>query len=804
MLKLVIALTGWVLLCGYFLYEYSEHGSGLLKHFISPGHPVKAISHMAIFLMPFLTTYLGYLIYHNEKLLKKAETERAKGESIIEAMGDAVSIQDTTFRIIYQNRLHREWLGSHAGEYCYKAYQNNDSICEGCHLAITFRDGRIHVKEQKRTTAKGTLYYEITSSPITDSSGTIIAGIEAVREITARKRADEELIKRGQALETSIDGIVFADLSGTLTYVNKAFIAMWGYDGQCECAGKSMLEFWHKAEDAAVVIRALQEKGSWLGELVGKRKDGSLFDVHLSATTLLDNEANPVGLMGSFNNITERKRTEEALQLTRFTVDNVADAVYWMDSTAQIVDVNETACSMLGYTREELLNLTVLDIDTDFTADRWVNAWEAVKSQGKLTLETRHQTKDGRMIPVEIMANYLRFGDRELDCAFARDISHRKRAEEDLLKTEKLESLGILAGGIAHDFNNLLQGVFGYISMAKMTLDRKEKSFSMLEQAEHALHMSVNLTSQLLTFSKGGKPVKKKISLQQVIQNSARFALSGSSVDYRINLEDGLRAVEADEGQISQVIQNILINADQAMPEGGSIEITATNGTAPYKDHPQLSKGNYIEIAIQDSGVGIPEKYREKIFDPYFTTKEKGSGLGLATSYSIIRNHGGLIDVASEPGMGTTFFIYLPAVETEKEIKETVATSSPALKGKVLVMDDEDIILDIAGEMIKIFGHEVEFAKNGEAALEKYQSAMESGKPFDIVILDLTIRGGMGGAETIERLRAIDPGVKAIVSSGYSEDDIVADYEKYGFSAQLTKPYRLNGLKDTLNALLTA
>jgi CheY-like chemotaxis protein len=252
------------------------------------------------------------------------------------------------------------------------------------------------------------------------------------------------------------------------------------------------------------------------------------------------------------------------------------------------------------------------------------------------------------------------------------------------------------------------------------------------------------------------------------------------------------------------VIQNILINADQAMPEGGSIEITAQNVTAPDNNHPQLPKGNYIEIAIKDSGIGIPEKYREKIFDPYFTTKEKGSGLGLATSYSIIRNHGGLINVVSEPGKGTTFFIYLPAVEAEKEIKEIPAASSATRKGKILVMDDEDMILSIAGKMIKALGHDVDFAKHGEAAVEKYRSAREAGTPFDIVILDLTIRGGMGGAETIEQLRALDPRVKAIVSSGYSEDDIVADYEKYGFKARLTKPYRLNGLKDTLNALLSA
>ena len=305
------------------------------------------------------------------------------------------------------------------------------------------------------------------------------------------------------------------------------------------------------------------------------------------------------------------------------------------------------------------------------------------------------------------------------------------------------------------------------------------------------------------TFSKGGKPVKEKIPLQSVIENSVKFALSGSSANYRIKLDADLWHVEADEGQIGQVIQNIVLNAEQAMPMGGSIVISAKNVKAPKIGIPQLTEeGKYVEISIQDKGIGISEEYLPKIFDPYFTTKANGSGLGLATCYSIIKNHGGVIHVSSKVGKGTTVYVYLPAIEAEKEIPQPPELSPTVRKGRILLMDDEELIRNVGGEMIKTLDHEVELAEHGEEAIGKYKAAMESGRPFDIIILDLTVRGGMGGRETIERLLAVNPKIRAIVSSGYSDDAVVSDYNKYGFSARLTKPYKLQELRDTLNNLL--
>lgn len=426
--------------------------------------------------------------------------------------------------------------------------------------------------------------------------------------------------------------------------------------------------------------------------------------------------------------------------------------------------------------------------------------------------------ENGKVFYAEI-ANYGKYdgegnsSEREFlgTVGVIRDISDRKNLEkkqieldQQILHSKKMEAIGVLAGGIAHDFNNHLQGVFGYISMAKLQLGRQEKCIEMLEQAETALQMSVGLTKQLLTFSKGGKPLKKMMRILPIIDNSAKFALSGSRTGYSLENDETPLPVEVDEGQISQVIQNMIMNADQAMPLGGTVSITVRNVVAPGDATPAcLAAGSYIVISIRDNGIGIPEHYLPRIFDPYFTTKDKGSGLGLAVSYSIIRNHGGMIDVKSESGKGSAFSIYLPAIDTEEQIThpapEAVAT---ARKGTILLMDDEKMVREVAGAMMTALGHRVEFALNGEEAVDKYREALASGRRFDIVILDLTIHGGMGGEETMQRLLEIDPAVKAVVSSGYANSSAICEYAECGFKACLAKPYQIDTLKNLLYELL--
>jgi CheY-like chemotaxis protein len=341
--------------------------------------------------------------------------------------------------------------------------------------------------------------------------------------------------------------------------------------------------------------------------------------------------------------------------------------------------------------------------------------------------------------------------------------------------------------------------------MAGIGIDDRGKALAALEKAEKALETAVGLTGQLLTFSMGGKPVMKRIALPSVIGNSVNFAMSGSNSDSRITVAKELWQVEADPGQIGQVIQNVVINAREAMPGGGNVEISAGNVDLPAGDHPLLPEGGkFVRIAVGDSGTGISGKHLSRIFEPYYTTKPKGSGLGLATSFSIVRNHGGMIDVKSEAGKGSTFFIYLPAREAGEAPpgESRAGAAARSRKGRILVMDDEEQVRDVAMGLIDALGHNVECAENGEVAIEKFRQARNSGTPFDIVILDLTIRGGMGGEEAIGKLREIDPDVTAIVSTGYSDNPVVSEYRTYGFATYLNKPYTIHSLKESLDSLL--
>lgn len=528
--------------------------------------------------------------------------------------------------------------------------------------------------------------------------------------------------------------------------------------------------------------------------------------------------AAPVGDAGSapsrfvlvYMDTTERTRAQEKLRKSeeryRDLFENSTDLIQVLGADSSIRYVNRAWRETLGYTEEEVSRLSIFDVIHPECADCIPEFENVVAGRKGGRFETMFITRNREKIIVEgnVSAVYE-------DGVFAgtrgifRDITEKKKIEERIIKAEKIESLGMLAGGIAHDFNNLLQGVFGYISLAKKAVDKKEKALAMLEQSEKALRQSINLTTQLLTFSRGGKPVKKPINLRPVIEDSVQFALSGSRSCVSVTIPADLRPVEADEGQMGRVIQNVVLNADQAMPAGGTVTVTAANRAKDDASLPPgLPAGDYVVIAVQDTGAGIPEEHVQKIFDPYFTTKEKGSGLGLATCYSIVANHGGLIDVRTKAGQGSTFLIYLPALSPDAATPSATAAAPSARRrsARILVMDDEEIIRKFCFELLGSMGHKVELAKNGEEALAKYQKAAIEGNLFDVVILDLTIRGGMGGSETMQRLIGIDPAVKAIVSSGYSEDGAAADYARQGFKAFLRKPYELDEMSAALDAVL--
>jgi CheY-like chemotaxis protein len=325
----------------------------------------------------------------------------------------------------------------------------------------------------------------------------------------------------------------------------------------------------------------------------------------------------------------------------------------------------------------------------------------------------------------------------------------------------------------------------------------------LLADAEKASGRAKSLTQQLLTFAKGGAPITSVTSTRKLIVESARFSSRGANVKCDFDIPDDLWEVEVDEGQVGQVIQNLVINADQAMREGGTVQIDAQNIMLAEDEVPPLAKGRYIAISVSDTGEGIAKKHLDKIFDPYFTTKETGHGLGLAICYSIIKQHQGLITVDSDLGAGSTFSVYLPATERRAISREQEKHKPLNGKGKILVMDDEEIVRDVATKMLGAIGYQVETSIDGEETLELYQKAKDAGEPYDAVIMDLTIPGGMGGKETIARLREVDPAVNAVVSSGYANDPIMAEYQKYGFNGVIPKPYDMQELSRIIKEVIS-
>jgi signal transduction histidine kinase/CheY-like chemotaxis protein len=387
-----------------------------------------------------------------------------------------------------------------------------------------------------------------------------------------------------------------------------------------------------------------------------------------------------------------------------------------------------------------------------------------------------------------------------------RDITEKKRMTEELLKNKKLESIGVLAGGIAHDFNNILTAVVGNLSLAKMELDPDSEVYNWIDLSERSSLRATNLTKQLLTFSKGGSPIKSNASIDKLIEETATFILRGSNVTFRTRFEKGLPKINMDSGQISQVIQNLIFNAQKAMPDGGTIEIEVKNKNLTGKNlKTPLKTGKYLEITIKDEGTGISKEHIDKIFDPFYTTDNSSSGLGLSIAYSIIKNHNGSISVKSTPGKGAAFTIYLPATSahTEEEKEETSSSKMISGRGRILVMDDENEVLKVASGILKSMGYEVITAKDGNSAIRVYSEHLEN-NPFTAVIMDLTIPGGMGGKEAVKELLKLDSNAVVFVSSGYSNDPVMAEFQKYGFKGRIKKPYNLNEISLLLSGLNTA
>ncbi len=495
------------------------------------------------------------------------------------------------------------------------------------------------------------------------------------------------------------------------------------------------------------------------------------------------------------------------------TLRSIGDGCITIDNEGRVLLMNPVAEKLTGWIQQAAAGKPLGDVFQLLNERTRRPCRSAIKSlietgsAAEIVGATVILALDGTERVIETNASPIRdTAERKVGVVLVfRDVTERHRIVEERQKAEKLESLGVAAGGIAHDFNNLLTAILGNLSLALFNPKLDENTTEYLSSAKKASLRAQDLSQQLLTFAKGGAPIKQTASVAQLVRDTVGFSLRGSNVRSEYRIPDDLWPADIDAGQISQVIQNLAINADQAMPAGGTLRVACSNlELHNLNARLGLAPGRYLKVTVQDEGIGIPEEHLSKIFDPYFTTKPKGSGLGLATAYSIIRNHGGVIEVISLPGEGTCFYIFLPASEKPVAATKPIADiidieHRPA---RILVLDDEDAICALVTCALEPYGYEVVETYDALTAIDRYEEALRTGRRFDLVISDLTIPGGMGGLECLRRLRDLDPGVRAIVSSGYAMDPVMARFRDHGFCAMIAKPYEIAALARTVAEVL--
>lgn len=509
-----------------------------------------------------------------------------------------------------------------------------------------------------------------------------------------------------------------------------------------------------------------------------------------------------------------RKRAEEKLLASEqeframFEVASIGMAQADL-YTQQWVRVNAKLCAITGYSVDEMLKMRISELTHPADRQKDLELFQRVV-RGEMPdyhMEKRYLRKDGTVAWVNVNMTVIRdaASNPVRTMATIEDITERKWTEAELQKSDKLQSIGALAGGIAHDFNNILHGLYGNIRLAKEVLAKTHPSYAFLEEAGNSMNRVIRLTKQLLTFAEGGDPVKESVSLGAMVEEVARFDLTGSNVNLVHEHDEDLWPIDADRGQLQQVVSNLVINACQAMPKGGHLHITLGNANIPAEPGSMLKPGRYVKVIVRDEGTGIDPMVLDHIFDPYFTTKQTGHGLGLATVWSIVNRHGGHIDVVSELGKGSAFTFYLPASASPQPVEaKPPATECPApdRSAKILVMDDESMVCILARRMLEPCGYTVATATDGQETIALYKEALEAGAPFDVVIMDLTIPGGPGGKEVIKDLLALDPKVRAIVSSGYAADPVMASPAAYGFTCTVAKPYTSTALREAVARVL--
>ena len=621
------------------------------------------------------------------------------------------------------------------------------------------------------------------------------------RMVSALQESEE---KYRSLIENNSEIIYSIDNKGLVTYVSPSVESFLGYKPS-EVMNRNFREF-VAGPDVPRLLEHFQTTRSSIPVVETRllNRSGEVRWMRHSSRRILQG-SRMVGVYGVLTDITDLKRAEKALRTSEqekgIILDSMPDRVVHYDRDKRILWANPVAAECWGLPRDSLKDRNCQDLTGGCT--KGCDRCPVEKSLKTMRPEEGEvSAPDGKVWMVR--CNPVLNDNRDMTGVLevSRDITEKKKLEEELLKTQKLESIGNLAGGVAHHFNNLLTGIAGNIQLARMDTEPGNKISQLLEKAEDAVFRSKELTSRLIAFSSSEEPVKRMTSIWELLKSTSDFALSGSRARCERDVSEKLWAVEVDETQMTQALGALITNASQAMPEGGVVRICAENIDArPEGVHP-VEKGKYVRIRVEDQGTGISRENLTRIFEPFFTTRDRSSGLGLSSAYSIIKGHKGTLTVESDLGQGSIFNVYLPASEKVLPRKKEEPRKIRTFKGKVLIMDDEAMIRRSLGEMLERLGFDVEKADEGNEAVGLYREAKKEGTPFDLIILDLTIPGGMGGREALKRIMEIDPQVRAVVSSGYSRDPVLTRYWEFGFRGAVPKPYRFSDLKDTLEAVL--
>ncbi|MEN6303595.1 MAG: PAS domain S-box protein [Armatimonadia bacterium] len=662
----------------------------------------------------------------------------------------------------------------------------------------------------------GTIFYvDISANVVRNEKGKPICLMGSFIDVTSRRHVEGELKQFKTISDQANYGSVIVDASYNVLYCNEAYARMHGY-GRHELLGKSVrIMYPNESEMVADLERKLRGRRHLVAEHQRrKRKDGTVFPVLVNITPVWDENGEAI-YSATVMDVTELTEAVEGLAAEKerlaVTLRSISDGVIATDIEGRITLLSAEAEALTGWSRDEAVGRPAQDVyhtrcprgkrckERPHPVTQVLASGQPLELSEGLLLRAR----DGQERGVAETAAPITDAEGKMVGVVLvfRDITEQERLRDAVYQAHKLESVGLLAGGIAHDFNNLLTSLLGQIGLARKEATEIPAVLAELAAAEKVALQARHLSQQLLTFSRGGAPVKTRLCLGELLGNTVDFALSGSNLAAQLEVAPNLWAVEADEGQIVQVVNNLVLNAKQAMPAGGIVRVHAANVKIDTRSGLPLAPGRYVEVEVTDQGEGIDPETASKVFDPYFTTKQSGTGLGLAIVYSVIRKHDGHIELRSVPGQGASFRFWLPAT-TAAAPAAPAEHEAPLGHGRILVMDDDAFIRKVVSPMLRQLGYTPEIVKSSHEAVAALEQAEEA--PFAAVVLDLTIKGGEGGVETLAKLRQIQPQIKALACSGYCNDPVMANYRDYGFDGIVVKPYRLQDLARGLEAVLKA